>query len=271
MKLTIHEAASFMGIQLTISSDDLKIRYKELVKIYHPDISKEQDAEEKMKKLNASFDLLKDKVPVNGRSTSIPLDEFEFDISDIMKQYQYGKFSSSSDFFDKFFEKQYKDGFFGGGRNAGKTQQPKPPGPEWQVDKGQWNKRKGMITVFIKIDTSGQFFIQQVIGINLGPPVSFTMPEMFDTAQRAKDFADINIFKDKQPPQPKKTSDWKRAGSGNMWMRKNGITFIVFSKKLNYMFMTIDQSDQKKYYNHRVFQTEEAAMIFIDNTKWEDL
>ncbi|MGJ0351706.1 J domain-containing protein [Aliarcobacter cryaerophilus] len=52
----LQEAEEFFGFSATPSKDDIKKRFKELAKIYHPDLN--GGDEEKMKKLNEYRDIL---------------------------------------------------------------------------------------------------------------------------------------------------------------------------------------------------------------------
>ena len=52
----LQEAKEFFGFSATPSKDDIKKRFKELAKIYHPDLN--GGDEEKMKKLNEYRDIL---------------------------------------------------------------------------------------------------------------------------------------------------------------------------------------------------------------------
>src|SRR5574344_1616224 len=52
----LQEAKEFFGFSSTPSKDDIKKRFKELAKIYHPDLN--GGDEEKMKKLNEYRDIL---------------------------------------------------------------------------------------------------------------------------------------------------------------------------------------------------------------------
>ncbi len=50
-----------LGVQKTASADEIKKAYRKLARKYHPDISKEPDAEEKMKEINEANAVLSDK------------------------------------------------------------------------------------------------------------------------------------------------------------------------------------------------------------------
>lgn len=55
-----YEAMIIMGIEPPITMESLKKRYKELVKLYHPDVNKNSPgAEEKLKSINMSYTILK--------------------------------------------------------------------------------------------------------------------------------------------------------------------------------------------------------------------
>ena len=49
-----------MGVPRTASQDEVKRAYRKLARKYHPDVSKEQDAEEKFKELQEAHEVLKD-------------------------------------------------------------------------------------------------------------------------------------------------------------------------------------------------------------------
>lgn len=49
-----------LGVQRGASDDDIKKSYRKLVRKYHPDLSKETDATEKMQELNTAYDTLRD-------------------------------------------------------------------------------------------------------------------------------------------------------------------------------------------------------------------
>jgi len=49
-----------MGVARDASQDDIKRAYRKLARKYHPDVSKEKDAEEKFKELQEAHEVLKD-------------------------------------------------------------------------------------------------------------------------------------------------------------------------------------------------------------------
>ena len=49
-----------MGVARDASQDDIKRAYRKLARKYHPDVSKEKDAEDKFKELQEAHEVLKD-------------------------------------------------------------------------------------------------------------------------------------------------------------------------------------------------------------------
>src|ERR1700712_4138868 len=52
---------SALGVERNASDDDIRKAYRKLARKYHPDVSKEADAETKMRDLNEAKDVLGDK------------------------------------------------------------------------------------------------------------------------------------------------------------------------------------------------------------------
>jgi curved DNA-binding protein CbpA len=73
--LEIHKAVKTIGVPYGASQTELKIAYRKMALVYHPDVTKlpEAEASEKMKALNAAYELLKEHgVPSVGRSSNPP-------------------------------------------------------------------------------------------------------------------------------------------------------------------------------------------------------
>src|SRR5437016_14050131 len=51
---------SILGVDRKASQDDIKRAYRKLARKYHPDVSKEANAEEKFKNLQEAYEVLKD-------------------------------------------------------------------------------------------------------------------------------------------------------------------------------------------------------------------
>ena len=49
-----------LGVQKDASQEDIKRAYRALARKYHPDVSDEQNAEEKFKDVNAAYEVLSD-------------------------------------------------------------------------------------------------------------------------------------------------------------------------------------------------------------------
>ena len=49
-----------LGVERGASADEIKKAYRKLVRKYHPDVSKEADADKKTKELNEAYDVLGD-------------------------------------------------------------------------------------------------------------------------------------------------------------------------------------------------------------------
>src|SRR5262245_1545886 len=49
-----------LGVERSASEDEIKKAYRKLARKYHPDVSKETDAEEKFKEVGEAYEVLKD-------------------------------------------------------------------------------------------------------------------------------------------------------------------------------------------------------------------
>ena len=125
-----------LGVERTISQADLKKTYRKLARKYHPDVSKEANAEERFKEVNEAYEVLGDEEKrsqydtlganwKNGQNFNPPPGwEGGFDFSQFTSG---GHGGSSSSGFSDFFESMFGGGFEQGGRQQGfKQRRPKP-------------------------------------------------------------------------------------------------------------------------------------------------
>jgi len=49
-----------LGVPKSSSADDIKIAYRKMAKVWHPDVSKEPDAEEQFKRINEAYQIISD-------------------------------------------------------------------------------------------------------------------------------------------------------------------------------------------------------------------
>ncbi len=57
--IELEKAFYTLNIDKNLSDKDIKVVYYKLAKKYHPDVSKEQDAEKKFKKINEAYEIIK--------------------------------------------------------------------------------------------------------------------------------------------------------------------------------------------------------------------
>ena len=107
-----------MGVARSASQDEIKRAYRKLARKYHPDVSKEKDAEEKFKELQEAYEVLKDPEKraaydqlgadwKTGQDFHPPPDwdaGFEFRGGG----YTTGGADPRSDFFEELFGRQYR-------------------------------------------------------------------------------------------------------------------------------------------------------------------
>jgi curved DNA-binding protein len=95
-----------MGVTREASADDVKRAYRRLARKYHPDVSKEKDAEERFKEIGEAYEVLRDpekRAAYDALGTRKPGEEFrpppnwEFDYGAAGEQ------SAHSDFFEQLF------------------------------------------------------------------------------------------------------------------------------------------------------------------------
>jgi molecular chaperone DnaJ len=87
--MNVREAYKVLGLSEQSSEDEVKKKYKELSKKYHPDVNKESDAEDKFKKINEAYQRIKSgdepQPQVNIRSSGFNPFGFDF-ISDMFNR-----------------------------------------------------------------------------------------------------------------------------------------------------------------------------------------
>ena len=98
-----------MGVSPDASEKDIKTAYRKLARKYHPDISKETDAEEKFKEMGEAYEILKD--PVKRAEYDQYVKNREFNQKAYQstghagagRQHQYQDVPFESDFFESLF------------------------------------------------------------------------------------------------------------------------------------------------------------------------
>jgi curved DNA-binding protein len=95
-----------MGVSREAAADDIKRAYRRLARKYHPDVSKEKDAEERFKEIGEAYEVLRDpekRAAYDALGTRKPGEEFrpppdwQFDRGDNVDA------GAHSDFFDQLF------------------------------------------------------------------------------------------------------------------------------------------------------------------------
>src|SRR5690349_9102661 len=95
-----------MGVARDASADDIKRAYRKLARKYHPDVSKEKDAEERFKEIGEAYEVLRDpekRAAYDALGTRKPGEEFRPPPD---WQFDYGGESDAgihSDFFEQLF------------------------------------------------------------------------------------------------------------------------------------------------------------------------
>lgn len=117
-----------LGLDKTADQDAIRKSYKRLARKYHPDVSKEPNAEAKFKDVSEAYEVLSDKTKraqydQMGRTGYRSADPFNYGGS-----YASGGFGGSASGFGDFF-----DTFFNSGSRAGGAGRRPPPKPEPQT------------------------------------------------------------------------------------------------------------------------------------------
>jgi len=95
-----------MGVGRDASADDIKRAYRRLARKYHPDVSKEKDAEERFKELGEAYEVLKDpekRAAYDGLGTRNAGEEFRPPPDWEFGQGGGARDSAHSDFFENLF------------------------------------------------------------------------------------------------------------------------------------------------------------------------
>ncbi|HHH44302.1 MAG TPA: J domain-containing protein, partial [Gammaproteobacteria bacterium] len=117
---------TIMGVERDATQDEIKRAYRKLARKYHPDVSKESDAEARFKEVGEAYEVLKDpekraaydQLGANwkaGQDFNPPPDwdaGFEFSGGG----YTAGDASAYSDFFESLFGREFRSAHTGGGR-----------------------------------------------------------------------------------------------------------------------------------------------------------
>lgn len=117
-----------LGVERSASADEIKKSYRKLARKYHPDVSKEADAEEKMQAINVAYDTLSnaekkaeyDQMLDHPQGFSQGAGQGGFDRSQFYRQDFDGQQADFSGFEDLFG--QFGAGFGGGHRSQGFSQ-----------------------------------------------------------------------------------------------------------------------------------------------------
>ncbi len=114
-----HDYYKTLGVSKTASTDEIKKSYRKLARKYHPDVSKEQDAETKFKEVAEAYEVLKD--PKKRQK----YDQMGSNWQQYANQDAGGFHSAGGDMgggFSDFFESIFGGGFTGGGSVHGFAQ-----------------------------------------------------------------------------------------------------------------------------------------------------
>ena len=236
--MTPQEAASFMKVELTITPDALKVEYRKLVKLYHPDVSTLHNALEMLTNLNNAYDVLKDIVPCKDVEIKITKPFFNKNSDIFNPGAEYAKaFGLDPDFFAQFASRMGSDNPFeemmrdSARRNAEKNNQ--------QRDDGFHNRN----------------YSRQQSRPNPPPPSQ-----------------NQSQYNQTPPPPPPERTNWKRSASGNLYINKNNFRIIIFSGKagpslnrfkIMQVFKAINGAENKVYLDN-IFNSELEAQLYVE-------
>lgn len=127
---------AILGVPRDASADDIKTAYRRLARKFHPDVSKEKDAEEKFKEMGEAYETLKDadkRAAYDQLGAHRPGEEFR-PPPDWGQQYSQGGFAPGqgfddidlSDLFAGLAGRQGRGGFGGAGGGARRPDMPIP-------------------------------------------------------------------------------------------------------------------------------------------------
>jgi curved DNA-binding protein len=117
--LDIKKYYEILGVEKNATADQIKKQYRILARKYHPDVSKEKDAEEKFKKVKEAYEELKDPVKrkaydqlcregqADQQFRRSPEWDFQYDAGTTEEPFQT---SGSSDFFENLFGQRARAG-----------------------------------------------------------------------------------------------------------------------------------------------------------------
>ncbi len=133
-----------LGVERDVSQADLKKSYRKMARKYHPDVSKETNAEERFKEVNEAYEVLGDEAKrsqydtlgsnyQNGQNFNPPPGwEGGFDFSQF-SQGQGGAQQPGGAGFSDFFESMFGGGMGGGGGQQQYQQQRRKPPAETMI------------------------------------------------------------------------------------------------------------------------------------------
>lgn len=86
------EACKILGVDVSASEEEIKKKYRELTKKYHPDINKEPGAEDRFKQINVAHSYLTNyhpthPTPFGGTNANVKFDPNAQDMQDIFKDF----------------------------------------------------------------------------------------------------------------------------------------------------------------------------------------